>query len=82
MVYVAALEALLGLAKMMIYLSHVAQITNNNSMQVTTMQEDKALIKTLPKYANSADIFLFDLAMELVENTSMNNCTIKLKNDK
>lgn len=43
---------------------------------------DKAPIKVLPEYLNYTNIFLFDLAMELLENINMNKNTIKLVKSK
>lgn len=42
------------------------------------MLADKALTKVLSKYLDYADVFLFDLAIELLENTGMNEYIIKL----
>ena len=41
------------------------------------MLADKALVKVLPKYLDYADVFLFDLAIELPKNTGMNEHAIK-----
>ena len=42
------------------------------------MLADKALIEVPPKYLDYADVFLFDLVIELPENTNMNEYTIEL----
>ena len=71
-VHVAAFEALL--ARMAIYLSRAAQIL--------ALIQNKALTKVLPEYTNYANVFLFDLAMELPKNTSINKYAIKLHESK
>ena len=71
-VHVAALEALL--VGMAIYLSREAQIL--------ALIQDEALTKVLSEYPDYADIFFFDLAMELPENTSINKHAIKLQDGK
>ena len=68
MVHVTALEALL--AGMAIHLSQAAQIL--------ALIQDKAPTKVLSKYANYADVFSFDLAIELLENTGINEHAIEL----
>ena len=68
MVHVAALEALL--AGMAIYFSRKAQIS--------ALIQDKALTKVPLKYADYADIFSFNFAMELPKNTGINKHIIKL----
>lgn len=40
--------------------------------QIRLLLANKALIKVLPKYLDYIDIFLFDLIIELFENTSIN----------
>ena len=59
---------------MAIYLSQKAQISG--------LIQDKAPTKVPPKYKNYADVFLFDLAIELPENTRINNHAIKLQHGK
>ena len=71
-VYVAALET--PLAGMVIHLLQEAQIS--------ALIQDKAPIKVLPKYANYADVFLFDLVMELPKNTGINKHAIELQDGK
>ena len=66
--HVAALEA--RLAEITILFSQKAQIA--------ALKQDKALIKVSPKYADYADVFFLDLAMELLENTGINKYAIKL----
>lgn len=46
--------------------------------QIVTLQSDKAFTKVSAKYADYADLLLFDLAMELTENTGINKHVIKL----
>ena len=67
-VHVAALEA--PLAGMVIYPSRAAQIS--------ALIQNKAFTKVPPKYADYADVFSFALAMELPENTGINEHAIKL----
>ena len=71
-VHVVALEA--PLAEMAIYLSRVAQIS--------VLIQDEAPTKVLPKYADYTYIFLFDLAIELPENTGINKHAIELQDGK
>ena len=71
-VYIAALEA--PLAGMAIYYSRAAQIL--------ALIQDKPPTKVPPKYANYADVFSFDLAMELPQNTGINKHAIKLQDGK
>ncbi len=63
-VYVSALEA------MMIYPSRAAQIA--------ALQWDKAPTEIPAEYPNLADVFSSDLAIELPENTNLNEHAIKL----
>lgn len=71
-VHVATLEALL------------VEITIHSSYktQVTTLQYDKSSNEVPPKYADYADIFSFNLAMELPENTYINKHSIELEDGK
>ena len=73
-VYVAALEAPLRSVKMMIYPAQ--------AVQIAVLKQDEAPTKVSPKYADYADIFSFDLAIEFPDNTGINEHTIKLKKDK
>lgn len=50
--------------------------------QITTLQYNKAPIKVPAKHSNYADIFFFDLVIELLENTGINEYTIKLVEEK
>ena len=70
-VYIAALKALSKSTRMTIYPSQAAQIA--------ALKQDKTLTKVLPKYADYADVFSFDLAIELPENISINKRAIKLQ---
>ena len=70
--HIAALEALL--AGMAIHLSRTAQIL--------ALIQDKAPTKVLPEYADYADVFSFDLAMKLPENTGINEHAIELQDGK
>ena len=71
-VHIAILEA--PLAGMAIHLSWVAHIS--------ALIQDKASTKVLPKYADYADKFSFDLTMELPKNTGINKHAIELQDDK
>ena len=71
-VHVAALEALL--AGMTIHPSRAAQIA--------ALKQDKAPIKVPPEYADYADIFSINLAMELPKNIDINKHAIKLQDSK
>ena len=72
MVHVAALEA--PLARIRIHFSQEAQIS--------ALIQNKAPTKVLPKYADYINVFFFNLAMKLPENTSINEHAIKLKEGK
>ena len=72
MVHVAALEA--PLAGMTIHFLQKAQIS--------ALIQDKASTKVPLKYVDYADVFSFNLVMELPKNTNMNEYTIKLQDDK
>ena len=72
MLHIVALKA--PLAEMTIYFSQKAQIL--------VIIKDEALTEIPPKYADYADIFSFDLAMELPNNTGINEHTIKLEKGK
>ena len=71
-VHLAALEALL--AGMAIHHSRAAQIS--------ALIQDEAPTKVTPEYADYADVFSFDLAMELPENTGINEHAIELQDGK
>ena len=71
-VHVAALKVALRLAEMMIDLARAAQID--------ALKQDETSTKVPPKYADYADVFSFDLKMELPENTGMNKLAIELQN--
>ena len=73
-VYVTAVEALAGLAEMIMHPSQTAQIA--------TLKQDKTLTKVLSKYVDYANVFSFDLAMELFENTGISKDVIKLQDGK
>ena len=74
MIYVSALEAPLGSAEMTILPARAAQIA--------ALKQNEALTKVSPKYADYADVFSFDLEMELPENTGINKHAIKLQDGK
>ena len=73
-IYITVLEILPGLAGMTMHLSHTALIAG--------LKQDKASTKVLPKYLDHIDIFCFDLAIELLENTRINGHPIKLQQGK
>ena len=50
--------------------------------QIAALRQDEALTEDPPKYADYADVFSFDLAIELPENTGINKHAIKLEIDK
>ena len=58
----------------MIYLAQAAQIA--------ALKQEETLTKVPPKYVDYADIFSFDLTIELRENTGINGHAIKLEEDK
>ena len=58
------------------------QIHPPSQAQVGLLLVNKALVKIPPKYLDYADVFLFDLAIELPENTGMNEHAIKLIENK
>ena len=72
MLHIAALEA--PLAGMTIHLLWAAQIV--------TLKQDESLIKVPPEYVDYADVFSFDLAMELPKNIGINKHAIKLQDNK
>ena len=69
-VHVAAMSA----STMPIYFFHQAQIG--------LLLANKASIKVPPKFLDYADFFLFDFAIDLPENTNINEHVIKLVEDK
>ena len=71
-VYLTAFKALL--AEIMIHFLWEAQILALIQAQVPT--------KVPSKYADYADVFFFDLAMQLLENTGINKYAIKLEKGK
>lgn len=50
--------------------------------QIITLHQNRFLLKVFPKYANYADVLLFDLSMELFKNTIMNKYAMQLVKDK
>ena len=68
--HVAALKASLGSVKMTIHPLQAAQ--------TAVFKQDEAPTKFLSKYADYADIFSFDLAMELPKNNGINKYAIEL----
>ena len=72
MVHVAALKTLLvGMA-----------IHPSRKTQISALIQDKAPTKVPPKYADYANVFSFNLAIELPENTGMNQHSIELQDGK
>lgn len=81
--FVVCVAALKASSKMTIYLSRAAQVfTLRKTAQLATMQRDKAHIEIPAEYTDYADVFSSDLALELLENTNINEYTIKLIKDK
>lgn len=78
MLYVAAMEA----SKIWIYPSRGTQIIVDKPVQIPALKQDEAFSKILAKYYDFIDVFLFELAMKLPENISINKHAIKLKKDK
>lgn len=72
------------------FVVHIATLSTTPTMQVHPSHQaqvgllltDKAPVKVLPKYLNYADVFSFDLAIELPENTGTNEYAIELIEDK
>lgn len=81
-VYVAALKAFSKLSKITIPPLQVIQFVDNNCVQIVALQQDETPIKVLSKYIGYANIFLFNLAIVLPENTSINKHIIELKKGK
>lgn len=52
----------------------------NKILWIATLKKDKASINEKLKYANYGDVFLFELVIELPENTGINKYNIKLEN--
>ena len=73
-IHVVALDASPKSARMTMHPLQAAQIT--------VLKQDEAFIKVSSKYTNYADVFFFNLAMELPENTGINKHTIKLQDGK
>lgn len=63
-------------------LAPVIQVYHSCQVQLRLLLADKAPIKVPPKYLDYANIFLFDLEIELPKNTSINEYAIKLVEDK
>lgn len=61
----------------MLALEATKDVYPSRAVQIAVLQWDKALTKIPAKYANYADVFLFDLAMELSENTGIKEHAIK-----
>ena len=74
MLQVAALKISPKLPKMTMHPSQAAQIA--------ALQYDEAPTKIPSRYADYANIFSFDLAIELPKNTGINKYAIKLQADK
>ena len=74
MVHIAALESSPESARITMHLLRAAQIAN--------LKQDEAPTKTPSKYTDYADVFFFDLAMELPEKTGINKYTIRLQDGK
>ena len=57
-------------------------VNPSQAAQIAILKQDEALTKILPKYVGYTDIFSFDLAMELPENTGIKEHTINLMEGK
>ena len=73
-IHIAILEASPVLPDMTMHHSRAAQIA--------ALKQDEALSKVLSEYADYANIFSFDLAMQLPKNTCINKHAIKLHDGK
>ena len=67
---------------MTIYFSQAAQIFDDNCMQIVAIQQKQISTKVLSKYTDYANVFLFNLAINLSENTGINKHVIKLEDSK
>ena len=52
---------------------------SSQKAQISALIQDKVSTKVLLKYANYADVFSFNLAMEFLENIGINMHVIKLQ---
>ena len=50
--------------------------------QIAGLKQDEAFTKVPSEYVDYTDVFFFNLAMKLVENTDINEHTIKLHDGK
>ena len=53
----------------------------SQAAQIAVLKQDEAATKVPFKYENYADVFSFDLAMELPKNTGINKQAIELQDD-
>ena len=72
--HVATLETSPRSVRIIIYSSQAAQIA--------ALKQDEVLSKVLSKYIDYADVFSFNVAMELPENTGINKHIIELQKGK
>ena len=56
---------------------HPAQVA-----QIAALKQDEVPTKVPPEYKDFADVFSFDLAIELLKNSGINKHAIKLQNSK
>lgn len=63
---------------------NVLEMTTHPSLipQIAVSKQNEVSVKVSPKYADYADVFFLNLAIELSENTCINKYAIKLKNGK
>ena len=54
----------------------------SQASQIAALKQDEALTKVSSKYADYANVFSFDLAMELPKTTVINKHAIKLQDGK
>ena len=71
-VHITALEALLP----------VMAIHSSRAAQILALIQDEAATEVPPEFADYAEIFSYYLAMELLENTGINEYAIELQDSK
>lgn len=78
--HAATLETLLS--GMTIHFSWVAQIFDNNPMQIAALKQNKAPTKILFKYLDFTHVFLEKETLVLPKQIELNKYAIKLEDDK
>lgn len=74
-IYCATLELLTA---MPIYPSRTSQVQGLDKFTLTALLWDKALTKISAKCLNYFEVFLINLAIELLKNTNINKYAIKI----